>query len=241
MQPLTAAAAAGVTSLMVVGLLAVAVLGSPQPVVDVLRERAPGVLFSVETDERVVAVTIDDGPSPATPRILDVLEANDAKATFFLIGEQLDAHLGGARRAVEEGHEVANHMLVDEPSIRLSREDFRLQLLSTERRLAPLGGAPLLRPGSGWVNDRMVEQAKEHGYRMVLGSVYPFDVALPAPRLLAWYVLRNVRPGSIVVLHDGPGRGARTAEVLETVLPALRDRGFRVVTVTELLEVANAQ
>jgi peptidoglycan/xylan/chitin deacetylase (PgdA/CDA1 family) len=241
MAHLAAAAVASLTSVLVAGLLAVVVLGSPQPVVDALQARTAGVLFSVETDERVVALTIDDGPSSATPRILDVLEAHDAKATLFLIGEHLDAHPGAARQAVEEGHELANHMLVDEPSIRLSGEDFRHQLVSTEQRLAPLGGARLLRPGSGWVNDRMIDQAAERGYRTVLGSVYPFDVAIPAPRFLAWYVTRNVRPGSIIVLHDGPGRGDRTAEVLGRVLPELRQRGFRVVTVTELLEVASSQ
>lgn len=223
------------------GLMAVVVLGSPQPVVDVLQNRSVDVLFSVETDQPVVALTIDDGPSTLTPQILDVLEAHDARATFFLIGEHVDAHADAARRIAEEGHEIANHMLLDEPSIRLSSDEFRQQLLETERRIAPLGAARMLRPGSGWFDDRMVADAAEHGYRLVLGSVYPLDVAIPAPAFLAWYVLRNVRPGAIVVLHDGPSRGERTAEVLGRVLPELRDRGFRVVTVSELLEAADAQ
>lgn len=232
---------AALAATLAAGLVALVVLGSPQPVVDVLQNRSADVLFSVETDQPLVALTIDDGPSSVTPEILDVLEAHDAHATFFLIGSHFDAHPGGARRIVEKGHEIANHMLVDEPSIRLSSDDFRHQLLSTERRIAPLGASRLLRPASGWFDGRMIEQATEHGYRLVLGSVYPLDVAIPSSAFLAWYVLRNVRHGSIVVLHDGPGRGERTARVLGRVLPELAERGFRIVTVSELLEAAVAQ
>ena len=119
--------------------------------------------------------------------------------------------------------------------------EFRAQILATGRRLEPLGGTDLMRPGSGWINDRMVAQAAEHGYRVVLGSVYPFDVAVRSAPFLSWYILRNVRPGSIIVLHDGIGRAERTARVLRTVLPALRARGFRVVSVSELLETAEAE
>jgi peptidoglycan/xylan/chitin deacetylase (PgdA/CDA1 family) len=86
----------------------------------------------------------------------------------------------------------------------------------------------------------MVSDAAERGYRVVLGSVYPFDAQLAFPGFLAWYVLRNVRPGAILVLHDGAERGGRTAEVLEKVLPVLRERGYRVVTVSELLASAGS-
>ncbi|MEX2283412.1 MAG: hypothetical protein WEE89_13095 [Gemmatimonadota bacterium] len=81
----------------------------------------------------------------------------------------------------------------------------------------------------------MVRVAAERGYRTVLGSVYPFDAQIPLPRFLSWYILQTVRPGGIIILHDGPERGPRTAEVLRRVLPALSSRGYQVVSLSELL------
>jgi peptidoglycan-N-acetylglucosamine deacetylase len=79
---------------------------------------------------------------------------------------------------------------------------------------------------------------QRHGYRCVLGSVYPFDATIPSAAWATGYILRNVRPGAIVVLHDGGGRGRRTARVLAEVLPELRRRGYRVVSLSELVAAA---
>lgn len=81
----------------------------------------------------------------------------------------------------------------------------------------------------------MIGVAARLGYKTVLGSVYPFDAQIPVPALSTWYVRQLARPGAILVLHDGPARGANTAEVLRALLPDLRARGFRVVTVSELV------
>lgn len=199
--------------------------------------QSPDVLFRIPTTEPAVALTIDDGPDPeTTPEILALLERHDARATFFLIGSRARRHPELVRAIVEGGHEVANHMWHDVPSRDLDSTTFERQLRRTHRVLSEFDEPRWLRPGGGLYSDRMVRQAQRQGYRLVLGTVYPFDTAVPWTGLLARFVVARARPGSIVILHDGEGRGTRTAEVLRRALPAVRDRDLRVTTVTELLE-----
>lgn len=194
------------------------------------------VLFHVETTDSLVALTLDDGPSSATPRILDVLARHEAKATFFVLGERARRHGDLIRRLVHAEHELGNHLYHDRPTWRLSREELRSALARTDSVLAPYGGTRWIRPGGGWVDEDLLAVVAERGDRVALGSVYPFDATLPFPDLLTGFVLRKVRPGSVIVLHDGPDRGRRTADVLVRVLPELRARGYRVVTLGRLVE-----
>jgi peptidoglycan/xylan/chitin deacetylase (PgdA/CDA1 family) len=185
-----------------------------------------------------VALTIDDGPDPiGTPRILEVLKQHDAHATFFLITRRIPGNEEIVVRTVEEGHELANHLTTDEPSIVLSPSEFERQLLESHRALSRFSDVHWFRPGSGWYNAEMLSILHEHGYRCALGSVYPFDPQIPSAWFASRYVLWNVRPGSIIVLHDYGGRGERTASALATILPELNRRGFRVVTLSELLDM----
>jgi len=205
------------------------------------RAESPEVLFYVGTREPVVALTIDDGPSEATPEILEILAENDARATFFVIGENVRRHPDLTRRMVEEGHELGHHMMVDEPSIELPVDEFRGGFEEMDRILDAFGGSTVFRPGSGWFNDRIVDDAARLGYRTVLGSVYPFDAQIPLPGLSAWYMRQLIGPGSVMILHDGPERGPRTARVLRSLLPDLRARGMRVVTVSTLTTLEDAR
>jgi len=216
--------------------LAGAVLNAlPTLIVELVRRDSPDVVFSADTSRPVLALSIDDGPSPATAEILDVLREHGVHATFFVIGEQLAAWPELAARIVAEGHELGHHMLRDEPSIHLPPDSFVAHFERVDAKLDELGGSTLFRPGSGWFDDRMVAAASLRGYRTVLGSIYPFDAHLPSPRFASWFVLQQAAPGGIVVLHDGAERGVRTAEVLRRVLPTLQRRGFDVVTVSDLL------
>lgn len=120
-------------------------------------------------------------------------------------------------------------------TISLTRSDFLARFGRMDHLLEELNGTRWFRPGSGWFSPTMLEDVERQGYRLVLGSVYTFDAQIPSADFIARYVLENVRAGSIIILHDGAGRAMRTAAALDRVLPELRRRGYRVVTVTELL------
>jgi peptidoglycan/xylan/chitin deacetylase (PgdA/CDA1 family) len=209
---------------------------APTWLLDLIAKWYPGCIYRVPTGEPVLALTFDDGPDPtSTPRIMAELRRHGARATFFLISERARNHEPLVRALVAEGHELGNHFTQDRPSIRLSPLDFEDDLLRAHRALAPFGRLRWARPGSGWYSEAMVALMRRHGYGCALGSVYPFDVAIPSVAWAARYILRNARPGAIVVLHDGGDRGRRTARVLARVLPELWQRGYRMVSLSELV------
>ncbi|MCK4470408.1 MAG: polysaccharide deacetylase family protein, partial [Anaerolineae bacterium] len=175
--------------------------------------------------------------SVATPKILDILKQHDARATFFLLSSRIPGNEAVVARIVGESHELANHLTTDEPSITLSPSDFERQLLETHDALSSFSDVRWFRPGSGWYNAAMLSILHKHGYQCALGSVHPFDPQITSPWFAARYVLRNVRPGSIIILHDYGARGERTTSALATILPELNRRGFRVVTLSELLNL----
>lgn len=210
-------------------------LFQPDWLVALVAARSPEILYFVETEAPVIALTIDDGPDrEATPKILDLLKQHDAHATFFLISSRIKGNEAIVRRAVAEDHEIANHMAIDRPSISLSAGEFERQLVEADQVLSAFADMHWFRPGSGWYNAEIVDTAQKHGYQIALGSVYPYDSHLPLAWFAAWHILWQVRPGSIIILHDHGGRGNRTAAVLATILPALKRRGFRIVTLSEL-------
>lgn len=217
------------------------VLLKPEWLFSGLRSRAPEVLYAIDTQEPVVALTIDDGPDPeASALILDTLAEHDARATFFLLGERIPGNEAVIQRMVDEGHELGNHMCADEPSIRLSIEEFESQLLQVDEMLSQYADSTWFRPGSGWYNDEMLAVLKENDYRCALGSVYPYDPQLGSAWFSIRYVLWKVKPGDVIVLHDYQARGKRTAKALQSILPELARRGYRVVTLTELYELGES-
>ena len=202
-----------------------------------LSVHSPEVLYSVQTQEPILALTIDDGPDPSTtPRILDLLLEYDALATFFLLSDRIPGNEALVQRIVDEGHEIGNHLTDDQPSIRLTETEFENRLLRAQDVLSHYGEVRWFRPGSGWYNKSMREILLQHGFRLALGSIHPFDSHVPSSWFATNYILWRARPGSIIVLHDIGGRGHRTADTLEKVLPALITRDFRFVTLTELAE-----
>jgi peptidoglycan/xylan/chitin deacetylase (PgdA/CDA1 family) len=234
-----AALAAALTAAIVVA----ARWSAPHRLLDRVATRFPGCRFYVPTHARAVALTIDDGPDPATTSaIVALLARYRAHATFFVITARLRGHEDLAAAMVREGHELGNHLTDDVPSIRLDAAAFAAAVRAADRALRPYTPPRLpprwLRPASGWYSPRMIRTLERQGYRCALGSVYPFDAAVPSSRFAAGYILRNVRPGSIVVLHDGGARGRRTLRTLARVLPALEQRGYAVLTLSALQELA---
>ena len=207
---------------------------APRRLVPRIVAASPRCLYSVRTAERVVALTLDDGPEPNTANILAVLRAHDAHATFFLISGRVRGNETVVNAIVAGGHELGNHLTRDEPSIDLTADAFEASAREAGTALSRFGPVRWLRPGSAWYNDQMLSTIDRLGYRCALGSVYPYDPHVRSARIASAYILANVEPGAIIVLHEGGARGPRTVETLRRVLPVLADRGYRVVTLTEL-------
>ncbi|KAF1835088.1 glycoside hydrolase/deacetylase [Decorospora gaudefroyi] len=192
--------------------------------------------------EKIIALTIDDAPSEHTSEILNVLQENDAKATFFVIGAQVRGREKVLQTLVGQGMELGNHAMHDEASRSLSPVTLVREVRQVEAYInSTYDGLDLshppryFRPGSGFFSTRLRGLVHDLGYQMVLGSVYPHDAQIPYAGVNARHVLSMVRPGSIVICHD---RRPWTAPMLRVVLPELRRRGFRVVSLSGLLEAA---
>jgi len=195
----------------------------------------PRVLYQVETQAKAIALTIDDGPdATTTPGILRALEQYGAHATFFIITSRVPGNEELLRRIVAEGHELGNHLVRDEPSLKLPAAEFERRLVESHAVLSPLQTQRWFRPGSGGYDGRMLSTLEAHGYRCALGSVYPFDPQIRWSWFSKRFILSNARPGSVIILHDWDSKGRRTIKTLSNVLPVLVKRGYRVVTLTEL-------
>lgn len=212
-------------------------LRQPQWMLHGVSQLRPGALFFVDTEQPAIALTIDDGPhGETTEAILNVLERHGVTATFFMLSDALPGHETTLQRLINHGHELGNHMTEDEASIKLSPEQFQAKLMTADRALSAYGNISWFRPGMGWYSDRMLNQIEGQGYQLVLGSLFPYDTHIPSLRFAQWFVLNNLDPGDILVLHDGPQqRGERTAQLLEQLLPKIQERGYRIVTLSELV------
>src|SRR5881392_1021049 len=197
---------------------------------------------SVHVDGPYIAITFDDGPSATlTPKLLDILAAHHIKATFFVIGENVAQHPEIVARAAREGHEIGNHSWSHPNFGKMSDEGVRSQLQRTDDAIKSATGArpTLLRPPYGsitarekrWIHDQF-------GYQIILWDVDPYDWKRPGPSVVCNRILKETRPGSIVLSHDiHPG----TIEAMPSTFDQLQAKGFKFVTVSELTRMLVSQ
>lgn len=184
-------------------------------------------------DRRRVALTFDDGPSAMTDDYLDALEAAGAHATFFVVGETCLKYRSSLLAIVARGHEVAAHGYTHRPFPSLPAAELREELKRTARLLPPAQQRPLVRPPGGQVSAGSVARCARAGYTTVLWSVDSDDCRTNSPaQLIANLAPERVAPGDIVLLHEGQ---AWTLEALPRALSALREAGYQMVTVSELI------
>ena len=196
------------------------------------------IVASVATCEHHVALTIDDGPHPATtPDLLRVLRRHGARATFFLIGERAERSPDLVRRIAADGHEMANHLMHDEPSIRLPAAEFRRQLTQVHELLAPSGDVVFFRPGSGWFTRRMLRDAAAQGYACALGTPLLLVADYGKPRETGRILARRAHPGAVIVLHEGDESRAPVATAADALLVELAHRNLSAITLSELAPV----
>lgn len=192
-----------------------------------------------------VALTFDDGPDPGvTPSVLDALASHGARATFFAIGRSLDAYPHIARRVLAEGHELANHSWHHArwQSFAGVREQVD-EIERGERAIARVEGdarKPLYRAPFGIKSPPFVLAAQAKRLTMVAWSLHSRDTSSADPERIAARVLKKIRPGDIVLMHDGhdlPGEHRpAAAAALPLVLSGLQAKELECVTVSELLD-----
>jgi peptidoglycan/xylan/chitin deacetylase (PgdA/CDA1 family) len=191
----------------------------------------------------LVALTFDDGPSKYTPQILDTLAKYNVKATFFMIGNNVDRYPDIARRVTAEGHAIGNHTYSHpfwapmEMPRRLHGELSRAEnsiFRATEQRPA------YFRPPHGWRSPWMMQLARKENYTVVTWTVSPDDWQHISRKVIEHRVLSKCAAGSIVLMHDGielkqdPQR-QETVAALPVIITELKSRGYRFVTIPELI------
>src|SRR5213593_1828858 len=233
-----------------VGLIATLALGTEKEVPLRTSEKSErnaateqSITFSsVHVDGPYIAMTFDDGPSATlTPKLLDLLAARHIKATFFVIGENVAEHPEIVARAAREGHEIGNHSWSHPNFAKMSQENVRSQLQRTDDAIKNATGQrpTLLRPPYGSITEREKRWIHdEFGYEIILWDVDPLDWKRPGPAVVRARILKETRPGSIVLSHDiHPG----TIEAMPSTFDELEAKGFKFVTVSELIRMAAAR
>ena len=185
---------------------------------------------------RQVALTFDDGPhAMLTPRLLDILKERKAKATFFLVGTNVESHPEIVKRIVSEGHEVASHSLTHPNLGKMAEGSVTEQLEQTHRAIKAACGVDVVsfRPpyGSFTVTQR-AWAASRFGYRTILWDVDPLDWKIRDSAKVEEEILRATTPGSIVLMHD---IHKSTVDAVPAVIKGLAERGLEFVTVSALV------
>lgn len=202
----------------------------------ILETLFPRIVWRVETMQPLVALSFDDGPAPRhTIAVLDILARHHAKATFFSIGSRAAAHPWLIEGIKTGGHEIGNHYLHESTALGDSPDEFLDKVRRTDEMLGLDGTRKLFRPPGGLIWPAQLDQLQKHGYACVLGSAYPYDAKRPPVAYIRWLVKKNLRPGAIVILHDGIADPSKSIAALDDILTAGESRGLRFVTVGELL------
>ena len=199
-------------------------------------------IYKVEPSnkEKVIALTIDDGPWPkTTAEMLDILKGNNVKATFFWVGSALQENPEIAKRVVAEGHAIGNHTW-HHWYRKMDEATAKSEIEKTNELIYKTTGVKtsFFRPPGGYLNNGLAAYAKSQKNSVVMWSVTSADTDPRAKyQVFVKNVIRDAKPGAIVLMHDGGGNRERTVKALPAIVSGLKQQGYRFVTVPELLEM----
>jgi peptidoglycan-N-acetylglucosamine deacetylase len=198
----------------------------------------PATWFSVHVDGPYIAMTFDDGPSAeTTPRLLDILKQRNIKVTFFEIGQNAERNPAIVKRILAEGHEIGNHSWTHPQLSKLSDERVTEEITKTQDAIKNASGSgytpTLLRPPYGAITARQKDWIeKQFGLSIIMWSVDPFDWKRPGASVIEQRILAGARPGAIILSHD---IHKQTVDAMPATLDALLAKGFKFVTVSQLI------
>lgn len=184
--------------------------------------------------EKIMALSFDDGPSPYTERLLEILAENDVKATFFIMGYKTPYSEEIIKKTAEQGHEVAGHTW-NHPDLRkASDEKIKQELQSTNTAIFNITGIypQIYRAPYGAFNDRVKNVSKELGLALIQWNIDPNDWKVRNADSVYNNIISSVKDGCIVCIHD---THETTVQAMERVIPDLIAAGYKLVTISELL------
>jgi peptidoglycan/xylan/chitin deacetylase (PgdA/CDA1 family) len=184
--------------------------------------------------DKLIALTFDDGPSQYTNGILDTLTKNGAKATFFVIGNNVGRYSQAVKNVVSQGSEIANHTWDHKQLTKLTADEIRKELSDTNEAVYKAAGVrpTIFRPPYGSVDDSVKGVAKQAGMAAINWSVDTIDWKTKNADAVYNEVIKSAKSGSIILCHD---IYPTTAEAMKRVIPDLAAKGYKLVTVSELL------
>ena len=207
---------------------------------------------TIPVQEKVVALTYDDGPNPPyTQALLGMLEKHNVKATFFLKGRNIEAFPESVQEVVEAGHELGNHSYFHKPMIALCEAGMLDELVRTNSLIRRYIGVDptLFRPPFGVQGPGLKMALDTLGMTSVLMSTHGADWEVINPQSIADAVLENIEPGSVILLHDGHGdvddpgaqqSRAPSVEATGIIIETLESKGYRFTTVGEMLAMSRS-
>ena len=209
----------------------------PIVAVDARPEEVGGVIRSVvpvDGGGPVVALSFDDGPDPVwTPQVLDILHGFAIRATFCLVGRSARAHPDLVRRIRDPGHVLCDHSQTHPLHLdRRPEQDVQREVVDAEVAIAASAGVTpsYFRPPGGAFAPIITEVSHHNGMRVLGWSIDPRDWKAASPDDVVGYIEAGIRPGAIVLLHDGGGNRAATVAALSPLIHALANRGYRFAT-----------
>ena len=204
---------------------------------------AQRLLCQVATEKKAVALTFDDGPHPRhTPWLLDMLAAKNIHATFFVVGRRVRRYRNILARTFDEGHEIGNHSDHHVPLSALPAAIIARELKVCGKLIEGVTGTQprFMRPPMGWINDKVLGISRQLGYEPVIGSIHPQDSRQPGLPVILRRLRRRVKPGAIIILHDGAWRiGASRQQTLQAVdifTDEMLNRGYTFPTLSALVD-----
>ncbi len=200
----------------------------------------PGPIYRGETEDKLIALTFDDGLKPASLEILEILQANSAKATWFVTGRSLPGNESILQELIDAKHEFANHTYNHPNLTTLTAEQVKEELQSTAellRKSVP-DYRPYWRPPGGVMSDEVAKVVEGLGLTQILWSMNTYDFVLEKTEDQIYADLISAQPGEIILLHNSPLKNMHRA--LARALPELAKQGYRFVTVSEILKGATA-
>lgn len=186
---------------------------------------------------KVVALTFDDGPNPRyTPQILRILETQHVRATFFMVGQMVNAHGAAAKAVAADGMLIGNHSEGHKDMTRMKDAQVTYELEDAQTNIERVTGVTprYFRFPFGSITPRVRRVAERLGLKVVGWGLDSGDWERPSTASIVSRVARNAKPGTIVLMHDGGGDRSRTVAALAPVIRALRAKGYTFVTVDQL-------